>query len=132
MLHDSANVSYSCPFQGQDIDLFPLFFILIHFSPFKTTPTSSLPSFFYVLPTPFSLSYIMQSVFNSLSPFHAHRMCVDIGLSNLEMSTFLKKVDFPYPSGHQGPIAPSWGLGSSWIIFWLRLVQVLSYVLSCL
>lgn len=63
-----------------------------------------------------------------------HHVCgyrdAHFSMGNLSGSIFLKKVDFPYPSGHGGPIAPTWGVRvfmdpSLFVLeffFWLNLV----------
>lgn len=66
-------------------------------------------------PYHFHSPYVLQSVFKPLSSFHAHTMCVGIGLPTLVWVTYQdpsswRKWTFPTP------VAPTWGLESSWTL----------------
>lgn len=105
----------SRPLQGQHIDSFPFLFILIYFS--LSNPPLLPPFLFFLCDlhaifTPLQNAvYFQTTEFISCSQYVCGYRAVHFSTGNLSKSTLLKKVDLPYPSGHHGPIAPSWGGG---------------------
>lgn len=93
------------------------------FFPFKSTPTSSLlffPCPPYHFHPPQHMAVCCQTTeFISCPQFVCGYRAVHFSMGNLSGSLFLKKVDFPYPCGLDGPIAPTWGLEPSWILPYL-------------